>query len=285
MRTEVINGDVLKMNRNVSQVAQILGTDVQQVKKWAWLFREYLNKGANPGKGLTRVFTDNDVLALMHVAMHWEEEPDIEEIQYGLDGRYDHYRHFLYQNTPILQEPPEDLDETWTHGLLLNGGLVDGYLELARNYKRSADALLDSALERGEEARDWGHPVLFGYRHALELYLKIIGRVEESTHSLRECLNHIEKRHKHKVGSPIREWILEFDKIDPRGTAFRYADGEAWTLRYAEFWVDFLQLKHATSVIFEALDHCVLTLESNNALPVPTWLLREHQHRAHSQVP
>lgn len=273
------------MERSVSQTAKILGVDVQQVKRWAWLFREYLSKGANPGKGLTRVFTDNDVLALIHVALHWEEDPDMEAIQCGLDGRYGDYRHFLYQNTPILQEPPEDLDETWTHGLLLNGGLVDGYLELARNYKRSADALLDSALKRGEEARDWGYPVLFGYRHALELYLKIIGRIEEPTHSLRECVDQIEKRHKQKIGSSIREWILEFDRIDPRGTAFRYADDEAGTLQYAEFWVDFLQLKYAMGMIFEALDRSVFALESDNDLPVPSWLLRERRHKAHSQVP
>lgn len=167
---------------------------------------------------------------------------------------------------------------------MLNGGPVDGYLELARNYKRSADALLDSAL-KSREARDWGYPVLFGYRHALELYLKIIGRIEEPTHSLRECVDQIEKRLKQKIGSPIREWILEFDQIDPHGTAFRYADDEAGTLRYAEFWVDFLQLKYAMGVIFEALDRSVWDLEKDNDLPVPSWLLRERRHKPHAQVP
>lgn len=97
------------MERSVSQTAKVLGVDVQQVKQWAWLFKEYLSKGANPGKGVTRVFTDNDVLALIHVALHWEDNPDMEAIQCGLDGYYEDYRHFLYQNTPILQEPPEDL--------------------------------------------------------------------------------------------------------------------------------------------------------------------------------
>jgi len=62
--------------------------------------------------------------------------------------------------------------------LLLNGGSVDGYVELARSYKQSADALLDAALESGEPL-DWGYPVLFAIVIRWSLYLKIIGRVEE----------------------------------------------------------------------------------------------------------
>ena len=55
------------MNRNVSETARIVGVDGQQVKMWAWLFREYLSTQANPAKGCPRTFTDSDVLALMHV--------------------------------------------------------------------------------------------------------------------------------------------------------------------------------------------------------------------------
>jgi hypothetical protein len=247
------------MNRNVSQTARILGVDVQQVKTWAWLFREYLSRQANPAKGCARSFTDSDVLALMHVAMHWEEHPDMEAIQIGLnreDQYDDEYRAILYRNTPILQEPPEDLDETWRHGVFLNGGGVDEYLELARSYRQSADALLDSALNSGEP-REWGYPVLFAYRHALELYLKIIGKVQEPTHSLENCVRLVEERYAQRIGSPMREWIVEFDKIDPYGTAFRYADDQAGTLKYAEFWVDFVQLKLAMGLVFQVFDDAV----------------------------
>jgi hypothetical protein len=93
-----------------------------------------------------------------------------------------------------LQEPPDDLDETWRHGIFLNGGGVDEYLELARSYKQSADALLNSALKSGEP-RDWGYPVLFAYRHALELYLKIIGEIQEPIPSLKDCIRDVEKHH------------------------------------------------------------------------------------------
>lgn len=248
------------MNRNVSRTARILGVDVHQVKTWAWLFKEHLSPQANPAKGCSRSFTDSDVLALVHVAMHWEEHPDMEAIQIGLnreDHHDDEYRELLYRNTPILQEPPEDLDETWRHGIFLNGGGVDEYLELARSYKQSAEALLDSALKSGGP-RDWGYPVLFAYRHSLELYLKVIGEIAEPTHSLKDCVRLVEKRHGQRIGSPIREWIIEFDNIDPRGTAFRYADDQAGTLKYAEFWIDFVQLQFAMSRVFRMLDDAIL---------------------------
>jgi hypothetical protein len=48
-----------------------------------------------------------DVLALMHVAMHWEEHSDMENIKSGLncEDHYDddRYREMLYQDTPLLR--------------------------------------------------------------------------------------------------------------------------------------------------------------------------------------
>jgi hypothetical protein len=230
------------------------------VKAWAWSFKKHLSGQANPTKGCPRAFTDSDVLALMYVYMRSDGGDDIEEIRAGLDreDQYaDQYRDLLYAHTPILQEPPDDLDETWRHGILLNGGGVDGYLALARNYRESADALLDSALKSGEP-RDWGYPVLFAYRHTLELYLKIIGEADERTHSLKECVRLIETRHGERLPSPAREWIIELDKIDPAGTAFRYVDDQAQTLKYAEFWVDFVQFKFAMTRVFRMLDQAIL---------------------------
>lgn len=51
-------------------------------------------------------------------------------------------------------------------------------------------------------------------------------------HSLEDCVRLVENRHAQRIGSPMREWIIELDKIDPHGTAFRYADDQAGTLRY-----------------------------------------------------
>ncbi len=182
------------MDRTVSQTARILGSDVSEVKKWAWLFKDYLGTSANPAKGRVRTFADADVLALIYVATHWVDEPDLEAIRMGLNVENHHedgYREILYRHTPLLQEPPDGLDETWRHGVFLNGGSVNEFLELARNYKQTAEAVLESALKSGEP-RDWGYPVMFAYRHTLELYLKVIGEIEEETHSLKNCVRLVE---------------------------------------------------------------------------------------------
>jgi hypothetical protein len=108
--------------------------------------------------------------------------------------------------------------------------------------------LLESALKSGEP-RDWGYPVLFAYRHTLELYLKIIGEIDNDTHSLRDCVLQVEKRHGEKFPAQIRNWVMEFDRIDPVGTAFHYADDQTKTLSYAEYWVDFTHFKYAMGLI------------------------------------
>lgn len=250
------------MNRSVSQTARILGVDGQQVKALAWTYRDYLCEQSNPGKGRARTFTDSDVLALMYIYDRSEDGEPEDEIRAGLD-REDHYdndryRDLLYANTPILQDSPEDLDETWRHGILMAGAGVDGPLALARNYRESANLLLETALKSGEP-RDWGFPVLFGFRHTLELYLKIIGEISDHTHSLSECVLSVERRHGVRIPSPAREWIVELDKIDPTGTAFRYADDDAVrALRNEEFWLDFVQFKAAMALVFEMLDRAIL---------------------------
>jgi hypothetical protein len=258
------------MNRTVAQTARVLGVDLQQVKTWAWTFKEHLSRQANPGKAQARIFTDSDVLALMLVAFYWEDDPDLEAIRSRLNSQDhfdDRFRQILNRNTPILQEPPEGLDETWRHGVFLNGGTVDGYLALARSYRESADALLDSALNSGEP-RNWGYPVLFAYRHALELYLKVVGKVTVETHSLKRCLMMLEKRHHQRLPSPVREWIAEFDSIDPGGTTFRYADEKSEAaLRYAEYWVDFNQLQQAMTCVFDMLDRAAIRLMSGIQSP------------------
>lgn len=258
------------MNRSVAEAARILGVDKQQVKTWAWAYKDYLSAHANPSKRKPRVFTDSDVLALMYICDRSGLGEPAEEIRAGLN-REDHYdndryREILYAHTPILQEPPDDLDETWRHGILLVGGGVDGYLSLARNYRESAEALLEAAVKSGEP-RDWGFPVLFAYRHTLELYLKIIGEIQNHTHSLKECVVLVEKRHSERLPSRVRKWIIELDEIDPDGTAFRYVDEEAGkALQYVEYWVDFLQFKFAMTRVFQMLDTAILHAAGNGKI-------------------
>jgi hypothetical protein len=251
------------MNRNLSQTAKLLGAECEQVKNWSSLFKDCLSGCANPAKGQPRSFRDSDLFVLNYISSRWEAEPDIEAIKNDLSWDEhcdDQFQEKLYWHTPLLQEPPDELDETWRHGILLCGGGRYEYLELARNYKYVADSMLQSALEK-DELSHWAYPILFSNRHTLELYLKIIGEIEEVTHSLKRCVHLVEKRHGgKKIRSPVREWIIELDQVDPAGTAFRYADGERSSNPYAEYWFDLRHFKFAMKQVFDEIDMAILRL-------------------------
>ena len=73
------------MKYGVAETARILGINIQQLKTWAYQFRDNLSASANPRKGTPRIFTAEDVLALLYVSHFWEDEPDIEAIFAGLN--------------------------------------------------------------------------------------------------------------------------------------------------------------------------------------------------------
>jgi hypothetical protein len=169
------------MNRNISEMARALGVESDQVEKWAVLFDEYLSEHAKTINGRARCFSDLDFLVFAYVSTLWEDEPDLEHIKIGLnreDYLDEEFYECLYLNSPILQELPEDLDETWRNGVLWVGDHGQERFELARNYRYVAEKMLDQALQN-DEAQHWLCPVLFAYRHTLELYLKTIGNINE----------------------------------------------------------------------------------------------------------
>lgn len=248
------------MNRGVAETARIVGVDSALIKRWATLFREYLGPAANPTKGIPRQFDESDLLVLLYVHNEWEDEPDLLAIKVGLNRgnqQEDAFREHLYWHTPLLQEPPEGLDESWTHGILLCGAFRFEMFELARNYRYVAEALLQSALER-RDLQHSAYPILFAYRHTLELYLKVLGEVTEPTHSLKECVHAVERRFGRKIAQPVRDWMLELDEIDPRSTAFRYEAGPAARPSYAEHWLDLAHFKFAMGKVFYMVDMAVL---------------------------
>jgi hypothetical protein len=257
------------MNRTPSEAAKALGGNVAQVKHWAWLFSDYLTEGANPPSGKARTFCDGDMLVLCYVWHEWEAEPDVESIKVGLNRGYhleERFVEHLYIHTPLLQDPPDDLDESWRHGILLNGMVrFHDALEFARNYRHVAESMLQTALAR-KDVECWAYPVLFAYRHTLELYLKLIGEIEETTHSLRRCVHLVEKRRDEKLSEPIRGWILELEVIDPAGTTFRYSDEEPKSAPFDEIWFDFQHFQFAMNRVFDLLDTAILRAGANGRL-------------------
>ena len=81
---------------------------------------------------------------------------------------------------------------------------------------------------------------------------------DKPIHRLADCMEAVENRYGEKFNPIVRSWIEEFDNIDPKGTAFRYADDEAKTLRFLEHWVDLGHFKFAMKQVFETIDRAIL---------------------------
>jgi hypothetical protein len=232
----------------VADLARFFKTDRDTVKRWAYHFKDYLSESANPAKGVPRQFAPEDVPVLGYIMYHWEDQPDFESISRGLNCG-EHLEEPFYELatylTPIFQEPPQELDESWRHGALI-GGIVTGSMtafEMANSYKRAGDLLTKSAIA-GAEVPDLIHPILFNYRHAVELYLKAVLNPKKLDHDLAALFERLRHCLKVEFQTEIPDWfsrtILAFDEFDPVGVCFRYGEGVAsrHTGDSGEFWID-----------------------------------------------
>ena len=240
------------MKLSSSEVAKLLKVDRDQIKTWAFRFADYLNPLANPDKGVPRQFVPSDLSILAYISFYWEDEPDIENIKYGLNaGDYDEYpfNEIVTEAIPFFMEPPEGLDETWRHGALRGsmGDYVDRF-SLAEEYKLAGDLLVESAIEN-EMVYDVLAPIVYNYRHATELYLKDIlnyKKKKNGSHDLNSLFQKLKSLMKDKFNTETPSWfenlVLAFHKFDPAGTSFRYEGPDPFGEEDG-LWVDVRHLK------------------------------------------
>ena len=162
----------------------------------------------------------------------------------------------------IFNEPPEDLDETWTHGALMGG--MSGYSDesLAPAYFSAGAALIDHVLEGDERGQDFVCPILYLYRHGIELYLKVIVQPSVRNHGLGSLLEgfcrHVRERYKEDVPAWVTRPITELAKFDP-ASDFRYGRSRSQRLaNEGEFWVDLKALKRTMALIEYAFRRTVV---------------------------
>ena len=104
----------------VAYIARLFKVDKDTVKKWNYLFSEFLSQSANPSKGHPRVYiqTDIRVFALVYDYRDWaksEEDKDYSNIYYALNSGLQHDERYIetsYFNTPLFQDIPSEIDET-----------------------------------------------------------------------------------------------------------------------------------------------------------------------------
>jgi len=99
--------------------------------------------------------------------------------------------------------------------------------------------------------------VLYAYRHALELYLKLLGKTGiETGHNLEACIRAVEALHANrlpdqKIPPRLREWMLALHELDSNGWHFRYAPEHSPTMD--EKWIDWAHLRYAMERNAEAV--------------------------------
>lgn len=245
------------MKLQVSEVARVLNAEREEVKTWAFRFKDYLTAEANPPKAIPRVFSPEDLPVLAYVAYYWEQDPDLDSIKAGLNGGEhltEPYTSVLTGVLPLFQEPPDDLDDTWRHGALIGGMTSEAFdtFAIADSYKLAGDVLVEAVPSRAE-AYELLYPVMFNYRHAIELYLKAVLPAATKGHELRPLWEklRVHLKHTYKVQAPMwfENLIFWLDDFDPESTTFRYSDTQVYsrsTRDGGEFWFD---LPHARELM------------------------------------
>jgi hypothetical protein len=233
------------MKYGVSETARLFGVDRDIIKKWAYIFYDYLSAGANPEKGIPRQFTIDDVRVFAYILMYWEDEPDMEYIKLGLNSssqfEYDSIDNLITSITPLFRAMPEDIDETW-RGIVFGGEFELGDIfSTADSFKMAGDKLVEIAHENHEE-RELFQSAIYNYRHATELYIKSITG-EEISHNLRDLLLKLKAVLKNEFNATPPDWfeniIESFHYSDPNGEAFRYGI----TVPAEELYADMRQVK------------------------------------------
>lgn len=164
----------------------------------------------------------------------------------------------LNLNWRLFADPPDEPE--MRYGAMLvnyNGNTARNTYDMAMSYRVAAFRLLDAACEHGE-AWESVDPILFCFRHALELNLKSLHRGERlRVHGLKAMTDALHARLSTRYPVQQVDWLRdrlhEFDTVDPRSTAFRYDDAASPSTP-PELWVDFAKLRQIMNTMFEALD-------------------------------
>lgn len=207
---------------------------------------------ASMPKGKAREFNEADLRVLALVAEYWEDEPDYENICAMLncgEQNDDRFIEFAHLHTPIFQDVPDEIDETWQNGAMIGGMAMRDWLQLARAYKMAADTMVTQALSR-YEADDLAYPIIFLYRHTIELYLKTLLDAPPEDHNLSNLICLLERQAGNKLAPWIGDRVRDFQRIDEQSDVFRYAGGPSCD----ELWVDVHQLRNVMNRLAEAFE-------------------------------
>jgi hypothetical protein len=132
---------------------------------------------------------------------------------------------------PLFEEPGPHIERTdaWSGPLgFLLGGMAESAdrLNLAQDYMEAAYVLTESIKKGDWEDYRLANPVLFLYRHSIELFLKGVMGETRKSHRLADLADGFAEFIRLRYGKEVAPWITqrlkEIAAVDPNSTAFRY---------------------------------------------------------------
>jgi hypothetical protein len=218
---------------SIDELAHLIGAESELIEKWLVLFEEYFSATAvHPYKGEPRIFTQDDVRRLLVIGYTrdwWAEEQDLDYSDvYGRlnssEEYDDRYIEAAYLRVPLFQPMPENPEEMATYTLVVGENWTGSDLgAIAQSYKLAGDVLADSALET-EEPWKLAYPILFNYRHSLELFLKAIIHPDKPNHDIASLIKLLEEQSGKTMSREAKAIFDQFVEIDRKSTTFRYGE-------------------------------------------------------------
>lgn len=131
-----------------------------------------------------------------------------------------------------IDDPLFGFDEDFEVGaskvLMLSGSDAYTHESMALAYKSAADILVQKALNRDETSWEIAAPIMYLYRHSLELSLKWATQSNAKSHDLEGMIEQANERAKQHTGAALHPAVIErmqeFSEYDKKGFAFRYAN-------------------------------------------------------------
>ena len=161
---------------------------------------------------------------------------------------------------PLFVEPSEECEREdpliGPQGFMFDGMSCPTRLELAQQFYDSAEILVET-IKRGDVYDyDIANPVLYLYRHSIELVLKAIIGGKIKHHKLDQLAKDFEQYIGQKYDEKVPRWIIrrlnEFADVDPGSTAFRYAEGLSGDFG-GEVYVGLIHLQKSMKALYTAL--------------------------------
>lgn len=184
---------------------------------------------------------------------------------------------------PLFRDPGEGDERedgfSQPHGFLLGPmGMIDR-AEMADQYFRAANLLINRIDQQEVADYEVAYPVLFLYRHALELVMKCIlgGGSHHRLDALAgDLVTFVKKKHGQVVPAWITKRLHELAKIDPTSEAFRYGEdkyhgkGNGRTGIRPETYVRVSELRDELNSLYRALRRALIIQQGGPSdMPLP----------------